>query len=110
MVSKAHLNYVRLSPRKARHVADMIRGKNANDAKSILVFTPTKSARAIKKLLDSAVANASLKKEIDPENLYIKTVLIDAGPTFKRFMARAMGRANKITKRTSHITIILDER
>ena len=110
MVSKAILRHSRVSPRKTRHLADLIRGKKASDATSILNFIPQKPARILKKLLDSAVANASIKKEIDPENLYVKTVLVDGGPTQKRFMPRAMGRANKIIKRTSHITIILDEK
>jgi len=110
MVSKAILRFVRVSPRKTRHIADMIRGKKAQDAKSILEFTPQKPARIMKKLLDSAVANASLKKDVDPENLYIKTVMVDGGPVVKRFLSRSMGRADRITKRTSHITIILDEK
>ena len=110
MVAKATLRYARISPRKARLVADLIRGKKADEAKSILTFTPKKAARLMNKLLQSCVANAQHKPEVDEDNLYVKSVYVDGGPVWKRFMPRAMGRATRILKRTSHITIILDER
>mgnify|MGYP001045092542 CR=1 FL=1 len=74
------------------------------------MFTPNKSAKILKKLLDSAVANASTKKDVDQDNLFVKTILVDGGPVLKRFMSRSMGRAERISRRTSHLTIILDEK
>jgi len=98
-----------MAPRKARLVADLIRGKKSEEALNILTFTPKSAARTIVKLLKSAVANATQKK-IDVDRLYVKTIMVDQGPTMKRFMPRALGRATTIRKRTSHITIVLDER
>jgi len=109
MEVKAKLRFTRIAPRKARLVADLIRGKRSEDALSILSFTPKAAARIIIKLLRSAIANADQKK-IDVDRLYVKTIMVDQGPTMKRFMPRAMGRATTIRKRTSHITIVLDER
>ena len=109
MEVKAKLRFTRIAPRKARLVADLIRGKRSEDALSILAFTPKAAARIIIKLLRSAIANADQKK-IDVDRLYVKTIMVDQGPTMKRFMPRAMGRATTIRKRTSHITIVLDER
>lgn len=110
MVSRAILRHARLSPRKARLVADLIRGKKTSEAKSILDYTPKKSAKVIGKVLASAVSNASIKEDIDQDNLYVKSIFVDGGPVWKRFMPRAMGRASRIIKKTSHITIILDEK
>ncbi len=109
MEATAKARYKRLSPRKARLVADLIRGKSAEDALKILLFTPKAAAVIMKKLLDSAIANASNKGDIDVDTLYVKTIFVDEGPTWKRFRPRAMGRATRIRKRTSHITIVLDE-
>lgn len=109
MEVKARLRFTRLAPRKARLVADLIRGKKSEEALNILTFTPKAAARIIVKLLKSAVANATQKK-IDVDRLYVKTIMVDQGPTMKRFMPRALGRATTIRKRTSHITIVLDER
>jgi large subunit ribosomal protein L22 len=109
MEVKAKLRFTRIAPRKARLVADLIRGKKSEDALNILTFTPKAAARIIVKLLKSAIANATQKK-IDVDRLYVKTIAVDQGPTMKRFMPRAMGRATSIRKRTSHITIVLDER
>lgn len=106
-VVRAMLKNFRMSPRKVREVADIIRGKNAGDAKNILEFTPRKSALAMKKLLDSAIANAENNFNMDPDTLYVKTVLVDGGQVMKRFIPRAQGRAAKILKRSSHITIEL---
>jgi len=89
--------------------ADLIRGKKSEEALNLLTFTPKAAAKIILKLLKSAVANATQKK-IDVDRLYVKTVTVDQGPTMKRFMPRAQGRATSIRKRTSHITIVLDER
>jgi large subunit ribosomal protein L22 len=90
-------------------VADLIRGKKSEEALNLLTFTPKAAARIIIKLLKSAIANATQKK-IDVDRLFVKTVTVDQGPTMKRFMPRAQGRATTIRKRTSHITIVLDER
>ena len=109
MEARAKLRFTRIAPTKARLVADLIRGKGSEEALNILTFTPKAAARIIVKLLKSAVANATQKK-IDVDRLYVKTIYVDQGPTMKRFMPRAMGRATPIRKRTSHITIILDER
>ena len=91
-------------------VADVVRGKDVEDAIALLRFTPKKAARMINKVLHSAIANAEQTKVMDLDSLYIKRIYVDPGPTLKRWMARAMGRASRILKRTSHITIILDER
>ncbi|OGP96130.1 MAG: 50S ribosomal protein L22 [Deltaproteobacteria bacterium RBG_16_47_11] len=109
MEVKAKLRFTRIAPRKARLVADLIRGKKSEEALNLLTFTPKAAARIIIKLLKSAIANATQKK-IDVDRLYVKVITVDQGPTMKRFMPRAMGRATTIRKRTSHITIVLDER
>ncbi len=108
MEAKAKLRFTRIGPRKARLVADLIRGKKSEEALNILAFTPKAAAKLIIKLLKSAIANADQKK-IDVDRLYVKTITVDQGPTMKRFMPRALGRATTIRKRTSHITIVLDE-
>src|SRR5512139_1585464 len=109
MEAKAKLRFTRVAPRKAMLVADLIRGKKSEEALNLLTFTPKAAAKIIVKLLKSAVANATQKK-IDVDRLYVKTVTVDQGPTMKRFMPRALGRATTIRKRTSHISIILDEK
>ena len=106
---KATLRHFRMSPRRVREIADIIRGKEAEEARNILEFTGRKSAMAMKKLLDSALANAENNHNMDPDALYIKAVYVDEGPSWKRFIPRAQGRAARIVKRTSHITIELDE-
>jgi large subunit ribosomal protein L22 len=105
----AKTRMIRISPRKVRLIVDLIKKKNINDASGMLMYMPQKASAILKKLLDSAVANAKQKKYVDIDNLYIKNVLVDGGPTMKRFLPRAMGRATKIRKRTSHITMVLDE-
>jgi len=87
----------------------LIRGKSAEQASQILTFTEKAAARIIKKLLHSAIANAENKGDIDVDTLYVKRIFVDQGPTQKRFRPRAMGRATSIQKKTSHITIVLDE-
>ena len=103
----AHAKYVRTSARKARLVCDNIRGKDVQQARAILAFTPRDVARDWSKLLESAVANAEHNHELVGEDLRIYSVVADEGPTLKRFRPRAMGRATRIRKRTSHLTITL---
>jgi ribosomal protein L22 len=106
-VVRAQAKYVRSSARKARLVCDHIRGKSVEDARAILALTPRAIAQDWSKLLESAVANAEHNHELVGEDLYVKAVHADEGPTIKRFRPRAMGRATKILKRTSHLTILL---
>lgn len=109
MESKAVAKFIRISPRKVRLVMDEIRGKKVGEALNMLSFSPQKGAYLLKKLIDSAVANAESNSNIDVDNLYIKRLFADEGATLKRFRPRAMGRASKIRKRSSHLTVILDE-
>jgi ribosomal protein L22 len=106
-VVRAQAKYVRSSARKARLVCDNIRGHSVEDARAILAHTPRAIARDWSKLLESAVANAEHNHELVGEDLYVKAVHADEGPTIRRFRPRAMGRATKIRKRTSHLTILL---
>jgi large subunit ribosomal protein L22 len=108
METKAVYKYARVTPRKARRVVDLIRGKQAGEAMISLKFMPYKAAKLIEKTVRSAMANAEQKAEsIDVEQLRITKVVVDEGPTMKRMRPRAMGRANIIKKRTSHITVHL---
>jgi large subunit ribosomal protein L22 len=109
METKAVAKYIRISPQKARLVADTIRGMKAEQAVTTLRFMPKKAARIIRKVLESAVANADQGSSVDVDSLYVKKIYIDGGPMLKRFSPRAMGRATRILKRTSHITVIVDE-
>ncbi len=109
MEIRAIARYIRISPRKARLVARNILGKPVEDALNILKFTPKKSAVHISKVLHSALANAEQNTSLNIDNLFVKQVRVDEGPTWKRIKPRAMGRANRILKRTSHITVIVDE-
>lgn len=106
----AKLKNAKVGTQKARLVADAVRGKDVNEAIRVLTFMPKKSAVLVKKLIESAVANAEDKKVIDVDNLYVKTITVDQGPSMKRFMPRAQGRASMIRKKMSHINVILDER
>jgi ribosomal protein L22 len=106
-VVRAQAKYVRSSARKARLVCDHIRGKSVEDARAILAHTPRAVARDWSKLLESAIANAENNHELVGEDLYVKAIRADEGPTIKRFRPRAMGRATRIRKRTSHLTILL---
>lgn len=110
MEARAIARYIRISPRKARLVANMIKNKDVYEALNILKFTPKKAARIIKKVLNSALANADHNHNMDVDNLYVKNVLVDQGPVLKRIKPRAQGRAYGIKHRYSHITVILDER
>lgn len=109
MEAKARVRNIRISPQKARLVADLVRGKQVETALNTLRFMPKKGARILRKAIESAVANASQNDAIDVDNLYIKTLHIDGGPMLKRIRPMAMGRAGRILKRSSHITVILDE-
>lgn len=109
MEAKARARFIRISPQKARLVADAIRGKNVEEAITTLRFMPKKGARTLRKVIESAVANASQNEAIDVDTLYVKTIFVDGGPMLKRIRPRAMGRASRILKRTSHITVVLDE-
>ena len=109
MEATAKLQNTRISPQKARLIADLVRGENAERAINNLRFMPKKGARIIRKLIESAVANASQNEAIDIDTLYVKTIFVDGGPMLKRIRPRAMGRASRILKRTSHITIVLEE-
>ena len=104
---KAKLSYFRVSARKGRLVADLIRGRKVIEAQNILKFTPNKTAEPMLKLLNSAAANANTIDGLKPENLYISKVLVDEGPTYKRMMPRARGSGDRIRKRTAHIEIEL---
>jgi len=109
MEAKALARQIRISPQKARLVADLVRGKNVESALNTLRFMPKKGARILRKIIESALANASQNEAIDVDTLYIKTIYIDGGPMLKRIMPRAQGRASRILKRSSHITVVLDE-
>ena len=102
--------YLRISPAKARLVANLVRNRPVNEALTILRFTPKKGARLIGKVLRSAIANAENTEVMDMDNLFIKAIYVDEGPRLKRWRPLAMGRATRILKRTSHITVILSER
>ena len=110
MEVKAKLRFVRVGHRKAQLVADLIRGKKSEEALNILTFTKKAAARIVIKLLKSAIANATQKKNVDVDRLFVKKITVDQGPTMKRFQPRALGRATTIRKRTSHINIVLDEK
>jgi large subunit ribosomal protein L22 len=110
MEAKSTAKYLRISPRKVRQVIKLIKGKSAPEAQSILKYTPKKAAFLVKKVLSSAVANAKQKNpNIESENLYVKHAYVDGGPILKRIRPRAMGRANRIKKRTSHVTLIVGD-
>lgn len=109
MESRAVAKYIRMSPQKVRLVVDLIRGKNVDEAKKILMFTRKNAALAVDKVLKSALANAKQNPNIDENILYVKKIFVDQGPSLKRWRARAQGRAASIKKRMSHITVVLDE-
>ena len=110
MEAKAIARYVRVSPRKARIVVDLIRGKSVVRAREILAFTNRGVAETVEKTLNSAVANAENQHHVRPESLVVKTAYVDEGPTLKRIRPRAKGSASRINKRTGHITIIVAPR
>ena len=114
MEAKASARHVRVSPQKARRVVDLIRGKAATDAVTVLTFAPQSASKPVKKVLESAIANARVKADresvaFDERNLVITAAFVDEGPTMKRFRPRAQGRAGRINKRTSHITVVVTQ-
>ena len=106
---RAIAKYVRISSRKVKVVIDLIRGKSVAEAKAILAFTPTAASEPVLKVLNSAVANAENNLDMSADQLFVAEVFANQGPTLKRFRPRAQGRASRIRKRTSHITVILDK-
>ncbi|MBW1878060.1 MAG: 50S ribosomal protein L22 [Deltaproteobacteria bacterium] len=115
MNSRAVLRRVGVAPRKARLVADLVRGRDVSEALEVLQFTQKKAAGLIRKLVESAVANAEhvadrTGEDLDVDDLFIETIFVDAGPRLRRYRPRAHGRATKILKKTSHITVVLETR
>ena len=108
--AKAVAKTVRIAPRKAHLVVDLIRGKKIGDAISILKFTPRSASPIVEKVLMSAIANAEHNFDLDVENLYVSEAYVNEGPTMKRFRPRAKGSASQILKRTSHITVVVSEK
>lgn len=107
---RAVAKYIRISPRKVRQVVDLIRGKQVGEALAILKFTPQRAADSIAKVVKSAAANAEHNNEMDKDALYVAEAFVDKGPSLKRFKPRAMGRADAMVRRTSHITIVVREK
>jgi large subunit ribosomal protein L22 len=108
--AKAIAKHVRISPQKVRLVVDMVRGRRVEEALGVLNFTTKRAAKIVAKTLRSAVANAENNLNLDVDRLFVKSAQVGEGPTWKRIMPRAQGRATPIFKRTSHITIVLDEK
>jgi large subunit ribosomal protein L22 len=106
----ARARYVRLTAMKARRVVDLIRGRNAHEALAVLQFAPQAASEPVAKVLASAMANAENNLDLDPDTLWVSSAYVDEGPTLKRFRPRAQGRAYRIRKRTSHITIEVESR
>jgi len=109
MESKAIAKFVRISPQKARLVVDLVRGKKVEEADQILAFSRKRAAGLVKKVLKSAMANATQNPNIDEKILYVKEIFVDQGPAMKRHRAKTMGRSAAIKRRMSHITVVLDE-
>ena len=107
--ARAVARYIRISPRKVQVVIDLIRGKKVDDALAILMYTPKSAAPVVEKLLNSAIANAENNLGLNRDDLYVAEVFANQGPTLKRYWARSHGRADQILKRTSHITVVLDQ-
>lgn len=107
MEARATVKYIRTSPRKMRRVVDLIRGQHVEEARRILRFSPLGATRDVEKLLNSAVANAEQQPGVIPENLMVSRAWVDEGPTLKRFRPRAYGRATRVRKRTSHVTLVV---
>ena len=110
MEALAKHNFARISPQKARLVADLIRGKSVDQALEILTFSNKKAADLIKKVLESAIANAEHNEGADIDDLNVAKIFVDEGPIMKRIMPRAKGRADRILKRSSHITVVVADR
>jgi large subunit ribosomal protein L22 len=110
MQAKAEAKYIRVSPRKMKPIADLVRGKSVKDAQAILKFTPRKGAEIFLKVLNSAVANAENNHHMDVDTLIVKDIYANQGPTMKRWKAGSMGRANPILRRSSHVGVIVAEK
>ncbi len=110
MEARAQARFVRIAPRKARAVVDLVRNKNVNEALSILLYTPNRAAKVVAKVVQSAAANAENNQEMNRSGLYVDRIFVDEGPTMKRVQPRARGRRFMIRKRSSHITVIVKER
>ncbi|ANS75995.1 50S ribosomal protein L22 [Paenibacillus yonginensis] len=110
MEARAHANMIRIAPRKAQLVVDLIRGKKVGEAIAILRHTPKAASPIVEKLLNSAIANAEHNYSMDVNKLVVTQAYVNQGPTMKRFRPRAMGRASRINKRTSHITLVVSEK
>lgn len=110
MEAKATAKYVRMSPIKLKPIADLVRGKDLNEALNILKFTPGKGSEIVEKVVQSAAANAENNFDMNPDNLYVAEISANQGPTMKRFRAGAQGRASMILKRSSHVAVTLKER
>ncbi len=110
MEARATARYVRMSPRKARQVIDLIRNKDVGEALGILSLAPQAAASVVEKVVKSAIANAENNYDMDPDLLYVAECYVDQGPTLKRFRPRARGMADRIRKRVSHITVVLQEK
>ena len=106
----AQARYVRMTPMKVRRVIDVIRGMKADQALATLQFAPQAASEPVGKVLASAVANAENNRQLDPDTLWVSAAYVDEGPTLKRFRPRAQGRAYRINKRTSHITVVVESR
>jgi large subunit ribosomal protein L22 len=109
MEARAKARYVRITPRKARRVVDLIRGLPAEEAQATLRFAPQSASDPVRKVLDSAIANAGQVRAVDARSLTVSRAWVDEGPTLKRFRPRAQGRGYRINKRTSHITVIVSD-
>ena len=107
---QAHARFVRISPRKAKIVIDLIRGKGVDEALAILKYTPKAACPLVEKVLNSAIANAVNNQELNRQSLYVAEVYANPGPTLKRYVARSRGSASPMLKRTSHISVVLDEK
>ena len=107
---QAHAKYIRISSRKVKIVIDLIRGKNVDEALAILQYTPKAAAPVVAKVLNSAIANAVNNQELNRQNLYVAEVYANPGPTLKRYVARSRGSASPMLKRTSHISVVLDQK
>ena len=109
MEAKAIEKFIRISPRKLRYVADVVRNKSVEEAVDILTFTPKKAASILKKAVESAAANATENHEMEEDGLFIARIMVNEGPILKRFRPRARGRATRIRKRTSHLTVVVSD-
>ena len=107
---QAHAKYIRISPRKVKIVIDLIRGKNVDEALAILTYTPKAASPVVAKVLNSAIANAVNNLEMNRQDLYVAEVYANPGPVLKRYVARSRGSASPMLKRTSHISVVLDQK